>query len=87
MMQTSCFGLRERLDEYLDDELPPVARAAVELHLAGCGRCQALVAHERALLQNIRASLQVTAVPSWLEARVAAAIAFTANVEREQAAR
>lgn len=87
MKQTSCFGLRERLEEYLDGELPPAMVAAVEAHLAACEKCRALVQRERALLQRIRTSLQSTSVPSWLEARVSAAIAFTATVEREEARR
>lgn len=60
--------------------------AAVEAHLVACAKCQALVAREQAMLRGIRQSLQSTAVPSWLEARVSAAIAFTANIEREQEA-
>jgi hypothetical protein len=31
---------RERLSAYLDDELPPAERAAVELHLAACAECR-----------------------------------------------
>jgi anti-sigma factor (TIGR02949 family) len=87
MKQTSCYGLREHLEEYLDGELPPAMAAAVEAHLASCPKCQALVAREQALLRGIRQSLQSTVIPSWLEARVSAAIAFTARIEREQAAR
>lgn len=87
MKQTSCYGLREHLQEYLDGELPPAILVAVEAHLVQCPRCQALVEHERTVLRGIRQSLRTTTVPSWLEARVSAAIAFTANVEREEANR
>jgi anti-sigma factor RsiW len=33
----------ERLSEYLDDELPPAERAALDAHLAGCAACRALL--------------------------------------------
>lgn len=87
MKHTSCHGLRDRLEEYLDDELPSAMRAAVEAHLQHCPACHAMVEHERQVLLGIRRSLRATTVPSWLEARVSAAIAFTANVEREEALR
>jgi anti-sigma factor (TIGR02949 family) len=87
MKQFSCFGLRERLEEYLDGELPSALRAAVEAHLSQCAACRTLAVHEQSVLHGIRDSLRATPAPSWLEARVSAAIAFTANVAREEAAR
>jgi anti-sigma factor RsiW len=35
----TCHEVLERLSDYLDDELLPEARAAVEAHLRGCDGC------------------------------------------------
>ena len=38
----SCWDARERVSSYLDDELEPSQRAALEAHLAGCVTCPPL---------------------------------------------
>ncbi|MDA8057621.1 MAG: sigma-70 family RNA polymerase sigma factor [Actinomycetota bacterium] len=52
-VQLSCWEAREQVSSYLDDELPPPARRALEAHLAGCATCpplyQALVGTRTAL--------------------------------------
>lgn len=49
----SCWDAREQVSGYLDDELDPAARAALEAHLARCATCpplyQALVATSSSL--------------------------------------
>jgi anti-sigma factor RsiW len=45
------------LHAYLDGELPPSERAAVESHLAQCATCRATLAEERGLLERASALL------------------------------
>ena len=44
----------EALTEYLDGELPPERRAAVEAHLAGCGACAKTLARLKAASSAFR---------------------------------
>lgn len=44
----------EQLSEYIDDELTPAARAAVDAHLSACAECAALVADLRAVVSAAR---------------------------------
>lgn len=44
----------EQLSEYIDDELTPAARAAVDAHLSTCAECAALVADLRAVVSAAR---------------------------------
>ena len=45
----------DRLSEYLDDELPPAERAALEGHLAQCAECSATLADLRRVVARARA--------------------------------
>ena len=45
------------LHAYLDGELPPAERGALEAHLAQCATCRASLAEERALLERASALL------------------------------
>jgi anti-sigma factor RsiW len=45
----------DRLSEYLDDELPPGERAALEGHLAQCAECSAALADLRRVVARARA--------------------------------
>ena len=45
----------DRLSEYLDDELPPGERAALEGHLAQCAECSATLADLRRVVARARA--------------------------------
>src|SRR3954468_9925823 len=45
----------DRLSEYLDDELSPGERAALEGHLAGCAECSATLADLRRVVARARA--------------------------------
>ena len=52
-----CGDIAERLDRYLDGELPAGLQAKVELHLASCERCGAVLATIESLQQSIDAQL------------------------------
>ncbi len=45
----------DRLSEYLDDELPPGERAALEAHLRGCPSCRATLAQLERVVARARA--------------------------------
>src|ERR1700730_4346214 len=62
MMQDSKEESMSHVDEgtlhaYLDGELPPPERAALEGHLAQCAPCRATLVEERALLERASALL------------------------------
>lgn len=42
----------DRLSEYIDDELTPAERTALEAHLTSCGECSATVAELRAVVER-----------------------------------
>jgi len=42
-MVVTCEEVWREVSNYLDGELPPEPAAALEAHLKGCGRCQAIV--------------------------------------------
>jgi len=44
----------DRLSEYVDDELTPGERAALEAHLASCRECTATIAELRAVVERAR---------------------------------
>ena len=44
----------DRLSEYVDDELTPTERAALDAHLASCRECTATVAELRAVVERAR---------------------------------
>lgn len=71
-----CWNARSRISAYLDDELPPEGRRAVEEHLADCPTCPPLYASLvglQSMLSDIRDPDSV--VPAEVAARVAATLA------------
>jgi anti-sigma factor (TIGR02949 family) len=72
-MTERCEQLRERFSEYLDGELTPEERAALEEHLAACTGCRAELEALRRTVQAV-ASLPRRTAPEGLAARVAAEI-------------
>lgn len=54
----------EQLSDYLDDDLAPAARAAVDQHLASCDACRATLDDLRALQARARALADATATPA-----------------------
>lgn len=73
----TCAALRDRLDDFLDGELTPAEDARMECLLHNCPSCHAIVAHERAVLAHVRRAVRSHEVPSWLHARISAALAFS----------
>ena len=51
----ACQAVDARLMDYLEGDLAAADRAAVEAHLAACGRCRALVADLRAITADAAA--------------------------------
>lgn len=45
----ACPQLKDKLDDYVDGELPAAARGALEAHLAECASCRETVGRERKL--------------------------------------
>jgi anti-sigma factor RsiW len=68
-----CASGVELLMEYLEDELTPDVRAAIEQHVAGCERCVAFIASYQETPRILR---QATAVdmPDDLQASLLAAL-------------
>jgi anti-sigma factor RsiW len=76
----SCGEVLDRLSEYLDDELGPDARAAVEVHLRGCDGCARFGGELRATVGALRAHLlRSGAPPARLRFRLAEALARDAE--------
>lgn len=71
----SCGQALDRLSDYLDDELAPDARLAVEDHLRGCDGCARFGGELRATVVALRDHLLASpAPPSRLRQRLADAI-------------
>lgn len=74
-MQECKNALQEDLKAYLDGELPPHYRVAVEKHLASCPSCQAELAALRQLATQLTETLPATApLPDALRTRILAAL-------------
>jgi anti-sigma factor RsiW len=54
-MDTTMHEWTDRLSEYLDDELPPAERSALERHLAECAECAAVLADLQAVVARAAA--------------------------------
>ena len=74
-MQECKSALQEDLKAYLDGELPPHYRVAVEKHLASCPSCQAELTALRLLATQLTETLPTTAtLPDALRTRILAAL-------------
>ena len=72
----------DRLSEYLDDELSPGERAALEGHLAGCAECSATLADLRRVVARARA-LESTGPATDLWPGIAAGIGAAPTLRAE----
>jgi anti-sigma factor RsiW len=70
----TCTEVLARLSDYLDDELDPVARGAVEDHLRGCDRCLRFGGAIGAMVRGLRGRLD-DEVPPGVALRLQARLA------------
>lgn len=70
-----CRDVRERIYEYLDEEMPESDRASLSTHLDLCPRCRETAARERAFLAAVRErAVAQDPCPERVRARIAEAI-------------
>ena len=80
----------DRLSEYLDGELEPRERAAIETHLAGCVECRTDLADLRAVVARAQSLTDTAPIANlWpgVEARIAAPAARHAETGQRAASR
>ena len=84
----NCRRFQNDLYEYLDGELAPRLRAAVEKHLAECADCRAKLAQEQGFGQSLRDSFRRAAelleLPPSVGRRVLAALAEAHRAAQEE---
>jgi anti-sigma factor RsiW len=78
-----CLSLLERLSGYIDHELTPRQRRAIELHCRDCARCRMMVASLRRTVALCRSSRTIR-LPARVRARARARIAKVLNELAEQ---
>ena len=66
-----CRTVRDRLFEFLDDELRGDVRSGVERHLDACAPCRDHAARERSFLAAVRAKCPKGDCPETVRARIA----------------
>ena len=69
-----CLALLDRLSGYIDDELTPQQRRAIDAHCRDCTRCQRMIAGLRRTATLCR-SAGSTPMPARARARARASIA------------
>jgi anti-sigma factor RsiW len=70
-----CDDIREQIAYYVDDELHETERARVEMHLAGCPACAAVLESELAFVERVRASRPYSGASDELRAAVERVVA------------
>jgi anti-sigma factor (TIGR02949 family) len=71
----SCGQVLDRLSDYLDGDLEPAAREAVEAHLRGCDGCARFGGELKGTIQALRRHLGASpAVPPRLRQRLLEAL-------------
>jgi anti-sigma factor RsiW len=69
-----CLALLNRLSRYLDHELTPKQRRAIDAHCRDCGRCQRMIAGLRRTVALYRREGSA-AMPAGMRARARARVA------------
>lgn len=70
----TCREALQRLDDYIDRELPPQEMQRVQRHLRLCHACAKKFAFEAEIVEGVRAKLQRIHAPADLMAKVSAAL-------------
>jgi len=70
----SCLALLDRLSRYIDDELTPRQRRAIDVHCRDCARCRRMIAGLRRTIALCRRAGE-TPMPARTRARARARIA------------
>ncbi len=69
---STCTGKEETIFQYLDGDLPPAERAALEQHLAQCGACREYLAATETLFTDLSTLADVPAPTAEITAAVMA---------------
>src|SRR5688572_31183640 len=69
----NCHEYESDLGDYVDRSIPAARAGALDVHLAGCGRCRALVADFRTL-HTVASSLERRTPPEHVWTRIAASV-------------
>jgi anti-sigma factor RsiW len=69
-----CLALLDQLSKYVDDELPPRARQAIDAHCRDCARCRRMIAGLRRTIDVCRAAGS-RPIPAKVRRRAAASVA------------
>ena len=65
-MKNDCAGVQSELSAYIDNELPPTERAAVDKHLGDCPRCRRELDELKTLAAGVAALPRLQPVPPFL---------------------
>ncbi len=65
-----CRDTLERLDDYIDRELPTADRRHVAIHLGICLKCAQLHRFERGFIKDVRAKLENVQAPPELMGQI-----------------
>lgn len=70
-----CLAMLDRLSQYIDDELTPRQRRAIDAHCRDCTRCQRMIAELRRTVSLYRCAGSAAPMPARTRARARARIA------------
>jgi len=80
-----CLALLGRLSRYIDDELTPRQRRAIDAHCRDCARCQRMIAGLQRTVALYRRAGSAAAMPERTRARARARIARLLGGQRRTA--
>ena len=82
----NCRCVEQLLSDELEGRVPGCEENAFQAHLRDCPACAALVEHEHALARRLRLAMRAFEVPSWLGARIGAALAVELAMPQDRRA-